>query len=124
LNKRAGITILLFSLTFISGIEHTNNLLFLVFGITIALVSLINFKYWRILLLVYCALYLVIVFPPLITLTVDYGFLNLLKSTTIGLFKDGVSISKVMNFWHLLIMPTLILLITLLMTWQIINLKR
>jgi hypothetical protein len=118
-----GLTILIISLTYLPYTEDAINLFLFIFGLGVALVSFINLKFWRVCVLAYCSIYLLIVLPPLFEITSDRGFIHFVNIAMTKLFEDGFIFVKFLYFWHLAILPIIVGFITLVIIWQIINVR-
>lgn len=117
-----GILFLALSITLIHGLFNFLSVwAFFTLGILAGTVAVSRHRYWRPITLVVCLAYLLHQLPPLISLSVKYGYFHFWSVFTKTVFREGISASSIYNYWHIALMPLVVTLLCMYLIWSSIK---
>jgi hypothetical protein len=90
---------------------------FFIPGVLAGVLALSRFRYWKVIALVVCVAYLAHQLPPLVRLSMEFGFLHFLGVVTESTFRNGVSLFSAYTYWHLALMPLIVILLCGFLVW-------
>jgi len=109
-----GIVLWAFSATLISGlVAHPVTWLFLSAGVIVGAAAFWHVSRWRLYVIAVCAAYLLYVIPPLVSISESVGPFDALAVITNASFKEGITPSRLLVYWHLVLMPIAVSLLVL-----------
>ena len=112
--KIVGIILWLFSATLIPGlVAHLATWLFLSAGAIAGAAAFWRLSHWRLYVIGVCATYLLYVIPPLVSISKNGGPFEALEVVTNIAFKEGITASRLLVYWHLVLMPIAVSLLVL-----------
>jgi hypothetical protein len=109
-----GIILWAFSATLIPGlVAHLVTWLFLSAGVIAGAAALWRVSRWRLYVIAVCAAYLLYVIPPLVSISESVRAFDALAVITNATFREGITPSRLLVYWHLVLMPIAVLVLLL-----------
>lgn len=109
-----GIILWAFSVTLIPGlVAHPVTWLFLSAGVIAGAAAFWRVSRWRLYVIAVCAAYLLYAIPPLVSISENGGPFDALAVITSASFKEGITPSRLLVYWHLVLMPIAVSLLIL-----------
>lgn len=112
--RLVGIILWAFSATLIPGlVAHPVTWLFLSAGVLAGAAAFWCVSRWRPYVIAVCAAYLLYVIPPLVSTSENGRPFDALAVITNASFKEGITPSRLLVYWHLVLMPIAVSLLVL-----------
>lgn len=109
-----GIILWAFSASLIPGLEaHLVTWFLLSAGVMAGAVAFWGVSRWRLYVILVCSAYLLYAVPPLVSISENGKRFDALAVITNASFKEGITSSRLLAYWHLVLMPITVSLLVL-----------
>lgn len=109
-----GIILWAYSATMLPGlVTHPVTWLFFSTGVLAGAAAFWRVSRWRLYVIAVCAAYLLYVIPSLVSISENGGPFHTLAVITNAAFKEGITPSRLLVYWHVVLMPIAVSLLVL-----------